>query len=137
MRTAITNNRAALRSAIESAAGRWEQAPSGGTGEDAWSPRQVAEHAIGADRTFAGLVAGAMQGKAPERKPFSFAAAADAATALDESGAESDKILRYVEDRDIEKTAALPDSLPFPRTIAGVMQLAAYHFADHARQIGG
>jgi hypothetical protein len=135
-RAQVTAARTALRDAISGAGSRWETAPSGGEGEDAWSPRQVAEHAIGSERYFAGKVAGSMEGKAPERIEFSFASNADALAALDSSVADCDKVFRYVEDRDLAKAAPMPDGAPFPKSIEGFLQLNAYHLNDHAKQIG-
>ncbi len=131
LRQTITTNRQALSEAIDAAAGKWE------TGDDDnWSPRKVAEHCIPAEISFAGMVAGAMQGKAPEAGEANFASASDAATALVASAEASDKVLRYIEDRDLGKAAPMPDGIPFEKNIEGVLKLAAYHLNDHAGQIG-
>ena len=130
LRNEITANRAALKDAISAASGRWE------TGDDDnWSPRKIAEHAIGSEAAFAGMVAGVMQGKAPDRAELSLTSAADAGAAVDAAAEVTDKVLRYVEDRDLAKDAPMPDGVPFPKNIEGVLQLAAYHLKDHATQI--
>lgn len=135
-RAQITSGREALKSAIKNAGDRWEVAPAGGEGEESWAPRKVAEHVIGSERYFAGAIAGAMEGKAPERKEYSFESNADALAALEESCVDCDKVFRYIEDRDMAKAAPMPDGIPFPKTIEGFLQLNAYHLNDHAKQIG-
>jgi hypothetical protein len=133
-RAQVVASREALRNAIAGVGGRWEASP-GGDGEASWAPRKVAEHVLGAERMFAGMVARAMEGKSPERKEYSFPDPATALAALDETCADCDRVLRYVEDRDLAKAAPMPDALPFPKTIEGVFQLSTYHLADHANQI--
>jgi hypothetical protein len=135
-RTQVTAARTALRAAISGAADRWEMAPAAGEGEEAWSPRQVAEHAIGSERFFARAIAGSMEGKAPERIEFAFATTDEALAALDSSIVDCDKVFRYVEDRDLAKAAPMPDGVSFPKSIEGFLQLNAYHLNDHAKQIG-
>ncbi len=136
-RTQVASGRSALRAAISTSGNRWETAPaSGGEGEESWSPRKVAEHVIAAERSFAGGVSRAMEGKAPERKEYSFATSAEAIEALDANAADCDKVFRYIEDRDLAKAAPMPDSVPLPKTIEGFLQLNIYHLNDHANQIG-
>lgn len=134
-RAQVAAARDALRNAITGAGDRWEASP-GGEGEESWAPRKVAEHVIGSERAFAGMIATAMEGKSPERKQYSFESNQEALSALDETCADCDKVIRYVEDRDLVKTAPMPDGLPFPKTIEGVVQLSVYHLNDHASQIG-
>ena len=131
LRQSIATNRQTLRDAIEAAADKWEVGD-----DDNWAPRKVAEHCIGAEMTFAGMVAGAIQSKAPESSELSFVSAADAATGLDAAAEASDKVLRYIEDRDLAKPAPLPNGIPFEKNIEGVLKLTAYHLNDHADQIG-
>jgi len=133
-RSNVVAAREALRTAITAAAGKWEVSPAG-DGESSWAPRRVAEHVIGSERVFAGMISQAMEGKAPERKQYEFASTAAALTALDETCADCDKVLRYIEDRDLAKAAPMPDGVPFPKTIEGVLQLSTYHLGDHANQI--
>ena len=82
------------------------------------------------------MIAGALQSKAPESSELSFVSSADAASGLDAAAGASDKVLRYIEDRDLAKPAPLPDGIPFEKNIEGVLKLAAYHLNDHASQIG-
>jgi hypothetical protein len=131
-RAELDTSRAALRVAIESASGSWEQAPDG---DDQWSPRAVAEHVIGAEYYFAKLVAAAMQGKETDGPDLSFASTSDAASAFEEAIEVADKAYRYVEDRDLEKPSELNAGDSYPGTIEGVLQLATWHLTDHAEQI--
>ncbi len=130
LRARIEKNRHDLHAAIEAAAARWDA----GT-DDEWGPRKIAEHAIGAERAFAGRIATAMQGKPPERQPLeltSSAAALDAAAAAE---ADFNRVARYVEDRDLAKAAEVTGN--YPQTVEGALQLSADHLADHARQLQG
>lgn len=131
-RATLEANVTALRAAIEGAADRWEQAPDG---DEAWSPRAVAEHAIGSEYWFAGMVATAMQGRPPDRPELSLESSEAALTALETAREVADKAYRYVEDRDLEKPAELNIGA-FPNTIEGVLQITAWHRDDHARQLG-
>jgi hypothetical protein len=90
---------------------------------------------LGAERVFAGMVAKAMEGKSPERREYAFADNNAALAALDETCADCDKVFRYIEERDLAKAAPMPDGLPFPKTIEGVLQLSVHHLGDHANQI--
>ncbi|MDA0364409.1 MAG: DinB family protein [Chloroflexi bacterium] len=129
LRTKIEANRQALRDAIEASSAKWEQSPGG----EEWSPRKIAEHAIGAERGFAGMVATAMQGNPPERQELALASSAEAITALESAAAAFTKVVRYVEDRDLPKSApAIGDYAP---SIEGALQLSADHLANHAEHI--
>jgi DinB superfamily len=134
LRQAITANRAKLREAIEVASGNWVLGEEEGD-EANWGPRKVAEHAIGSEFFFAGMVAGVMLSKAPEGGEKALETAADALTALDATAEAVDKVIRYVEDRDLTKAAPMPDGIPFGKDIEGVLALTAYHLDDHAKQI--
>ena len=128
IRGQIDEARGALRGAIEAAdAGSWEQGPGG----EEWSARQAAEHVIGAERSFAARVAEAMMGKAPERPELALSSPQEALTALEEAVADTNKVIRYVEDRDLPKKAGEKAS------IQATLELMATHAADHAAQISG
>jgi len=127
IRGRIDAGREALKAALGAAdASKWEQV---GAGNDEWSPRQIAEHAIGAERGIAGGVAGAMMGKAPERPELALTSPAEAMTALEAAVADVNKVIRYVEDRDLEKKVGESS------TIQGMMEILASHAADHANEI--
>ncbi len=124
MRETVTKNRQALIAAIEAAAAKWDASPGG----DAWSPRQNAEHAIGADVRFGGQASAILGGNPPAAVETSFASAADAAAALAKVGAEVDKRFSWAEDRDLSKAAG-------GKTLEAVLADAASHLAEHAENI--
>lgn len=126
IRAQIEEGRAALRAALESAdAARWEAA----AGDEEWSARRAAEHAIGSERAIAGGVANAMMGKPPERPELALSSPAEALAALEAAVADCNKVIRYVEDRDLEKRVGESS------TIQASMELLATHARDHAGQI--
>jgi hypothetical protein len=86
---------------------------------------------IGADRSFAGRVADAMLGKAPERPELALANPQEALAALEAAVEDANRVTRYVEDRDLGKTAGEDSS------IQATMELMATHVAEHAAQISG
>jgi DinB family protein len=128
IRGQIEDGRAALRAALEGAdAGSWEQGPGG----DEWSARQAAEHTIGSERSYAGRVADAMLGKAPESVELALASPQEALVALESMVEDVNRVIRYVEDRDLPKTAGETS------TIQATMEQMASHAAEHAAQISG
>jgi hypothetical protein len=102
LRADIAAARADFQSALEGASASWEKAPApGAEGEDAWSPRQAAEHAIGADLYFASEVCGACGYPGLELSRLSLATPAEAITAFAEASAKSDGRLKYAADNDL------------------------------------
>ena len=64
----IQIGRSSFRETLESLDdNKWDSSPS----SDEWSPRQIAEHAVGAERSFATRIADAMSGRAPEKVELS------------------------------------------------------------------
>jgi hypothetical protein len=135
-RAAIRAGRDALQQAIAAAGPHWELSP-GGDGEASWAPRKVAEHIVASDRYFTAMIATVMEGKPPARLEYAFADPGEAIAALDASTVDCEKVLRYIEDRDLDKAVPLPERIPAPKTIEGTLLLLAHHLQDHARQIGG
>ena len=128
IRGQIATSRTVLRGAIETAdVGSWEQT----VAVDEWSPRQAAEHVIGAERRIAGGVAGAMLGKAPETPELALASPQDALAALESAVEDVNRVIRYVEDRDLTKKVGETS------TIQAKMELLATHANEHAAQISG
>ncbi|MEX1022786.1 MAG: DinB family protein [Dehalococcoidia bacterium] len=130
LRNQISQNRAGLREALQGADGKWEQAPGG----EEWTPKQIAEHVVGAEVYFANKVSEAMQGKKAEFERQEIASSADALTRLEVASAIADKTYRYVEDRDLTK-AAEPPTDTFPKNIEGLLANAAHHLQEHAEQL--
>ena len=126
MRQQLAANRAAFREALSATGGKWEQtAP-----DDEWTPRRIAEHAIGADVLFSTRCFEAMQSKPTdwERKPLE---SVDAAlTALDAATAIADRAYRYVEDHDLLKMGA-PVTDTYAKNVGGILQNAIDHLAEH------
>ena len=109
---------------------KWESSPS----SDEWSPRQVAEHAIDAERSFAIRIADAMSGRAPEKVELSIASSEEALEAFNLAVEDCDKVIRYVEERDLHKAVDVPESSPL-KTIKDNMERIASHSEEHANQI--
>lgn len=130
LRAAIAAAREDLKSAIAGAGDTWEKKPAAGEGEDAWSPRQVAEHVIAADVFFASHVCKCCGYPGLDLSELSFATPADALAGLDEAAAKSDGRLKYVSDKDLEAK-----SERFNTDVAGVLGVLAHHIQDHAAQI--
>jgi len=128
IRGQIEESRTSLRGALEASdAGTWEQALAG----DEWTPRQAAEHVIGTERVYAGRVADAMLGKAPARTDLTLADPQAALAALEAAVEDANRVIRYVEDRDLSKTAGESSS------IQATLESMATHAAEHAAQISG
>lgn len=134
LRATIETNRQKLREAIDGASGKWVMGVEDGD-EANWGARKVAEHCISSETYFSGMVAGVMLSKAPESSEGSFETPAEAITALEALAGSTDKIIRYVEDRDLTKTAPMPDGTPFSKDIEGVLQIMGWHLDNHANQI--
>lgn len=128
LRAAIAESRTVFRAALESAGPAWEKQPAG-EGEDAWSPRQVAEHAVPAEVQLASMVCVACGYPGLDKPEGSYPTPAAAIEALEQAAAQSDGRLKYVTDTDIVK----PDN--FFKTVEGIMQYNASHLRDHAAQI--
>ncbi|TAJ18899.1 MAG: hypothetical protein EPO65_08010 [Dehalococcoidia bacterium] len=126
MRQQLAANRAAFKEALSALGGKWEQAAP----DDEWTPRKVAEHAIGADVLFSTRCLEAMQSKPSEweRKPLenldTALATLDAATAI------ADRAYRYVEDHDLLKMGN-PVTDTYPKNVGGILQNAIDHLAEH------
>lgn len=132
-RATIDANRDALRNALMGAGGSWDQSPSESDDEAEWSPRQVAEHAIAAERSFASMVAAVTSAEAPERQELSLATVEEAIAAFEAAINDANAVLLGLTDDDLAIEARAVGS--FPPTVEGVLQLTAYHLEDHAQQI--
>lgn len=130
--TAISEGQAALRKAFEGAAAKWEESPGG----EEWSPRQCAEHAVGAELSFGSAVASAANQAAIEGKEFSLASAGEAAAALTEAAATTAAVYEALSESDLTAAVPMMENVPgFTADIAGALALVAYHANDHAQQM--
>jgi len=124
--------RAALQAAIAGAADRWETVAEG----EEWTPRHIAEHAIGAERSFAGMMAPGVGQATPSSVDLSLASAADAAAAFTTNENDCGSIIEALSDENLSADAPMPDGAPFDKSVEGVMNLSIYHYKDHAGQVG-
>jgi hypothetical protein len=125
LRELIEAGQGELRRAIEGAGASWERSPGG----EEWSPRQIAEHAVGAALTFVAAVAGVLGQPSPPLRDLSFTSAEEALAALSRVD-DASALYGRVQDADLEQPA------PFMDNLAGVMGLAGTHASEHAGQIG-
>ena len=134
----IAEAHAMLGKAIEGTADRWEQRPAGAR-EEEWTPREVVEHVLGGDLSFAGWVARVMLGRAPEVRELTLASAQDALTVLPTIADPCEKVFSWVEDRDLtkkcEEMERLGPNFPLPANLEGVLRLVNGHLRDHAQQL--
>jgi uncharacterized damage-inducible protein DinB len=129
LRTRISSGQVALRAAIAGASAVWENAPEDGSeGEESWSPRQVAEHVIGAEAYFAGAIAGVIDQSGPESAELSLASTDEALAALDSAVVAADQVYAAVADDDLAKELG-------SGTVESLLEIHAGHELDHAQQI--
>lgn len=132
LRAKIAEGRAAFRAALEAATGCWEVAPESGEGEAAWSPRQVAEHAIPTEVYFASALCEACGYPGVQWEGSrSYATSAEAVDAFDAAVAIANGRLKYVTETDLPKKKADEKA----RTAQQWMEISAYHMNDHANQL--
>lgn len=125
LRKRIAEQQAALEATIKAAAGKWNEA---GNGEE-WAPARVAQHVIGGHARYANHVSKAMLGKPAEWENRELASADEALARLAEAAAIADKAYRYVEDRDLTKSAEIQPGNS--RNVEATMVEAANHLAEH------
>jgi hypothetical protein len=133
LRQAITEARAELQAAFHAAHEAWEKQPPHGEGEEAWSPRQVAEHVVGAELYFASAISQACGAPKLELQKPDVATPAAAAASLTRYSAACDNILRHVSDADLAKTHEFGRF--GPTSVHRLMEILAHHTRDHASQI--
>ena len=133
LRQAIVEARADLQAAFHDAHDAWEKKPAGAQeGEDAWSPRQVAEHVIGAEVFFASGISQACGAPKLDRPPIDVSTPAAAAASLTRCGAIADNVLRHVSEGDLAKTTQMRQG---EMSVEQMMALVARHGHGHAEQI--
>ena len=111
----------------------WETKPAGGSGEDAWSARQVAEHICGAGGFFAGGIAKAIGAPAAPPAPAVLANVAEAVAAMPASHAKLQEVLTHVK---AEQLSTEMEFGPLGKTnLEAVLGVVSYHYNDHANQL--
>lgn len=103
IRAALAESRSALRDAIAGAGEAWEKKPEGGEGEDAWSPRQVAEHVIPLEARMTSMVCDTCGYPGVDPVEGNYPTVEAALASFDEVIAMDDKKLKYVSDTDLAK----------------------------------
>lgn len=130
LRAQLVESRTAFRAALEAVTDGWEKAPESGEGEEAWSARQVAQHAIGAEYFFATAICEACGYPGVERPAnMEFATPAEAITAFDAAVEATNKKLKYLTETDLPKEHARMGSSE------NMMNINIGHMRDHAQQI--
>ncbi len=93
----------------------------------------MAEHAIGAERSFAGMIAALTDAEAPERQELSLATVEEAIAALESAINAANAVLLGLSDDDLAIEARAIGN--FPPSVEGILQLVAHHLDDHSKQI--
>jgi hypothetical protein len=124
LREMIAMNRETLKQAFESAGAKWEET----LPDDEWSPRRIAEHAVGQETTYANRAAGILGGNPVPTQEWTFENAQAAVEALTKIGPEADKRYAWAEDRDLPKSDGT-------RTLQATMESAANHLMEHVEQL--
>lgn len=133
LRAAIEEGRDDLRAALRDASpDTWETKPQAGDGESAWSPREAAEHVIGAELFFATEVCKACGYPGVEMKRFALATPAEALQAFDEAAATAHGRLKHVSEADLAHK-----NERFNTDVAGLLGIQAHHLKEHAAQVRG
>ena len=130
LRAELAESRKVFRAALgELDASAWEKAPQSGEGEEAWAPRQAAQHAIGAEAFFTTAICTACGYPGVEAPKPDFATPADAIAGYDSVIELCDKKLKYITEEDLAK--------PHDRfgSVEGLLTVAASHLRDHAQQM--
>lgn len=120
-------------SELKQCAEAWEKKPGGGSGEDAWCPREVAEHVAGATGYFAAGIARALDRERPKPQQFSFATADEAIAATPAAQETLARVVAQLSDADLAREAEFGQL--GKRTVGEVVGIAAHHLRDHANQI--
>lgn len=129
LRAQLADARKEFDAALAAAGAAWEKAPASGEGEAGWSPRQAAEHCIGADVMYASAVCAACGYPGLDRIQASYATAAEATKGLLEASVLADGRLRYVTEKDLAMKNQRGNS------VEDMILANAAHFRDHAQQI--
>jgi hypothetical protein len=129
LRADLADARAAFAEAVRGAGEAWARAPASGDGEDAWSPRQAAEHCIAADVMYASAVCLACGYPGLDRIDASYASPDEAMAGLEKASALADGRLKYVTDKDL----LMKNQRGY--SVEDMIRASSKHFRDHAAQV--
>ena len=132
LRQALADVRADLHAALHHVHETWEQKPPAGEGEESWSPKEVAQHVIGADWFFTNMIVQACGYPALERPHIDVSTPAQAAASLARIAANDDNYLRHVTDEDLRRTA---ETRFGPRSVEELMAMLTRHAREHTEQL--
>lgn len=121
-----------VREAFNAAGPSWAVQPPSGEGEDAWSPKQVAEHLIGAEAFFVNNIAPLVGIQAPGRPEIDCSSPEAAATTYQRVAAQSDAVITTIKDEDLAKTVQLRMG---EMSVSQILGIISSHARDHAQQI--
>jgi len=129
LRAAIATGREDFQAALRDVAGRWDAPVPATDGEEQWTARRTAEHAIGAEAYFATQVCLACGYPGLEPVKPSYTSATEAILAFQKVSAKSDGRLKYVTENDLGmKHERWGD-------VASIMTINAKHLHEHAAQL--
>ena len=135
LRAELDSARRELEAAIQAAVANWERQPEHGEGEEAWSARQAAEHAVRAEVYYATTASKALGHDAPAN-PF-----ADAPPDFPDVDAALAAYGLAVEAADSALVQVGPDDLAIEHdrfgNVEGILTSHLEHVRNHANQIAG
>ena len=111
---------------------KWEVKPTGGEGEDAWSPKEVAQHIVGAEWFFTNLIGQACGAPSMERPQFDVTTPQQAAAALRQVGEGNDTVLNKLTEGDLAKTT---ETRFGTQSVQQLLEMMTNHARDHVNQL--
>lgn len=130
LRTQLAEARGEFRAALAGADSYWERQPAGGgEGEESWSPRKVAEHAIGAETYFTSAICKACGYPGVEPAKDTLPSVEEALQEFDRAVEATNGRLKHISEPDLKQ--------PHPRfeSVEGLLNTNIEHMRDHAVQI--
>jgi uncharacterized damage-inducible protein DinB len=118
-----------IKAAIEASASYWERQPPAGEGEEAWSPRQVAEHVVTTESVYTNRLLETAGRASIDKVEPSYPTPADAVKGLFDYGATLEQKTKDLTEADLAR--------PHERmgNVAGFFGFRARHLRAHADQI--
>ena len=129
----VRDVRAEAAAAIGECDEKWETKPAAGEGEDAWSPKEVAQHIIRAEWFFTNMIGQACGAQPMERPEFDVSTPRNAVESLRQIGELDDRVLRHVSDGDLAKTYDTRNL--GTRSVEEMLTIIASHGRDHINQL--